>query len=320
MKIVYMGTPEFAVPTLKALHSSGFEISLVVTQPDRPAGRGKKEQPTAVKRAAIELGLPVYQPENVNTAEAIERIAASEPDFLAVVAFGQILKKKLLNLPKTACVNLHGSLLPLLRGAAPIHRSIIEGHSETGITTMMMARKMDAGDMLLKERLPIGPETTTGDLHDTLSEMGGPLMVKTLNLLAGGEITPETQNEEEATYAPKLEPTEREIDWSLDAVTIDRRIRGLAPSPGAYTWFRGKRVILLGSRLIGDSATPVAPDTQSEPGAIYISDSNRLEVTAQGGRLSIPAIRQEGKREMPGIDWANGARIEGGETFTTDPR
>ena len=317
MKIVYMGTPDFAVPTLIALHSSGFEITLVVTQPDRPAGRGKKEQPTAVKRAAIELGLPVYQPENVNTAEAIEKIADAEPDFLTVVAFGQILKKKLLNLPKTACVNLHGSLLPLLRGAAPIHRSIIEGHSETGITTMMMARKMDAGDMLLKERLPIGPETTTGDLHDALAEMGGPLMVKTLNLLASGEITPEPQDEERVTYAPKLEPAEREIDWNLDAVTIDRRIRGLAPSPGAYTWFRGKRAILLGSRLIDDSATPAA---QSEPGTIHISDTNRLEVTAQGGRLSIPAIRQEGKREMPGIDWANGARIEEGETFTTDPQ
>jgi methionyl-tRNA formyltransferase len=317
MKIVYMGTPEFAVPTLKALHGSGFEISLVVTQPDRQAGRGKKEKPTAVKTAAIELGLQVYQPEDVNIDESIEKIASAEPDFIAVVAFGQILKKNLLNLPKTACVNLHGSLLPLLRGAAPIHRSIMEGLAETGITTMMMARRMDAGDMLLKETLPIEPETTTGDLHDSLAEMGGPLMAKTLKLLAKGEITPEPQNEDNATYAPKIEPAEREIDWSLDAVTIDRKIRGLAPSPGAYTWFRGKRVILLGSRLVEGGRPLGAPSIRGAPGTLYISDSNRLEVTAQSGRLSIPEIRQEGKKAMPGIDWANGARLEEGETFTS---
>jgi methionyl-tRNA formyltransferase len=317
MKIVYMGTPEFAVPTLKALHGSGFEISLVVTQPDRQAGRGKKEKPTAVKTAAIELGLQVYQPENVNIDESIEKIASAEPDFIAVVAFGQILKKNLLNLPKTACVNLHGSLLPLLRGAAPIHRSIMEGLAETGITTMMMARRMDAGDMLLKETLPIEPETTTGDLHDSLAEMGGPLMAKTLKLLASDEITPQPQDEGEATYAPKLEPAEREIDWSLDAVTIDRKIRGLAPSPGAYTWFRGKRVILLGSRLVEGGRPLGAPGIRGAPGTLNISDSNRLEVTAQSGRLSIPEIRQEGKKAMPGIDWANGARLEEGETFTS---
>jgi methionyl-tRNA formyltransferase len=314
MKIVYMGTPGFAVPTLNELHASGFDISLVVTQPDRPAGRGKKETPPPVKAVAGELGIPVYQPEDVNTDEALKKIADAKPDFIAVVAFGQILKKKLLGLPKIACVNLHGSLLPLMRGAAPIHRAVMEGFAETGITTMMMARRMDAGDIILKESVPIGPETTTGDLNDILSQKGGYLMVKTLELLSEGTITPEPQIEADATYAPKIEPAEREIDWSLDAMSIDRKIRGLAPAPGAYTWFRGKRVILLGSRLVEGAGV------QGTPSTLNISGSNRLEATAHNGRLSISTVRQEGKKAMLGIDWANGARLGEGETFTNGPQ
>ncbi len=313
MKIVFMGTPDFAVPTLKALHNAGDEILLVVTPSDRPKGRGRKRLPPPVKKAAQELGLAVYQPETVNSKEAVEKLASLEPDFIVVVAFGQILKKKVLEIPKTASVNLHGSLLPLFRGAAPMQRAIMEGCGETGVTTMLMARKMDAGDMLLKEIVPITPETTLGDLHDELAAKGAPLMVRTLELLAKGEITPEAQDESMATFAPKLEPAERVIDWNQPAEVIDRQVRGLSPFPAAYTWFGAKRVAILRSRLVGAKGSR----SVEAVGRLKVL-SNSLEVETGSGKLTIFEVRPEGKKGISALSWANGARLGDGSRFTNE--
>ncbi|MDH5541485.1 MAG: methionyl-tRNA formyltransferase [Nitrospinota bacterium] len=313
MKIVFMGTPEFAVPTLKALHEAGHNIALVIAQPDRPSGRGRKTTPPPVKNAAEELGLDIIQPENVNAEEPVKRIADCAPDIIVVVAFGQILKKRLLEIPRLGCVNLHGSLLPLLRGAAPIQRSVMEGHKEAGVTTMMMARKMDAGDMLMKESIPIGTETTAGDLHDSLAVIGAKLMVTSLNLLSKGGITPEPQDETAATYAAKIETGERLIDWRMSAEKIDRTIRGLSPNPGAYTYFRGKRLQILRSRVLDN--VPSA----GKPGRIIGMRQEYLEVEAENGRLAILEIGPEGKKAIPANVWANGARLKDGDHFADNP-
>lgn len=286
------------MPVLEKLVSEGHEIPLVVSRPDRPSGRGRKILPTPVKSAAVALGLRVAQYEDVNAPEAVAEISFSKPDSVVVVAFGQILKKEILELPRYGCVNLHASLLPLLRGAAPINRAIMDGLSVTGVTTMKMNRRMDAGEMYLKAEIPIGPRTTAGDLEETIKTVGPGLMAETLRGLANGSVTATAQDESLVTLAKKIDPMERPIDWADPAIKIDRQIRGLSPAHCAFTFFRGARILILRSEA--------AAGPSDQPGLIL---NEGLEVGTGNGRLAILEVRPEGKTAMRGADWARGARV-----------
>ncbi len=299
MKTVFLGTPEIAVPTLDRLFSDGHEMLLAVSQPDRPAGRGRKTAPTPVKKRATALGIPVLQFDDVNAPEALVEIRRQNPDVIVVVAFGQLLKRELLETPPFGCVNLHASLLPLLRGAAPISRAVMEGLPFTGLTTMRMTRRMDAGEIYLKsEKIPIGPRTTSGDLEAEMKTVGAVLMSETIRRLGTGTLTPVPQDESLATFAKKIEALERKIDWSLPAEVVDRRIRGLSPNHAAYTFFKGNRLQILRSELCAGAG--------AAPGTILSED---LEVGAGNGRLRILEVRPEGKNAMTASEWARGARV-----------
>ena len=265
MRIVFMGTPEFSVPSLRKLHETGHEVVVVVTQPDRRAGRGRKPRAPAVKVAALELGLPVEQWENVNDGAVVERVRLVRPDVIVVVAFGQILHDELLAVPPMGAINVHASLLPRYRGVAPINWVILNGESETGVTTMFMARKVDAGEIILTKRTPIGDSETAGELSARLSEMGAEVLVETLNLVESGEAPRIKQNPGEATYARKLKKGDGEIDWERPAGDIVDHVRGMTPWPGAYTWFRG-RVLCVERAAEGQSGATGDAGSTGEPG------------------------------------------------------
>ena len=309
MKIVFLGTPDFALPTLEMLAKRGHDVALVISQPDRPAGRGRKISPTPVKKKALELGIPVEQPENVNSPEVIERVSACSPDVIVVVAFGQFIGKKLRELTPFGCINLHASLLPKLRGAAPIQRAIMNGYEVTGVSTMKIDKEMDAGDVYMSAPMKIEQHMTAGELHDRLARMGAELMADTLEMLAKGKLKAEPQNRSAVTYAPKLEPGERVIDWTRDAVSLDRRIRGLSPFPGAHCLFGGKRVLIL------NSSAKEMKGASSPPGAVTGMSRDGLEVQTGNGRLTVHVVKPEGKKAMPAAVWARGARIKTGDKF-----
>ncbi|HSO19822.1 MAG TPA: methionyl-tRNA formyltransferase, partial [Desulfosarcina sp.] len=272
LTIVYMGTPDFAVPSLETLHGSGHTVLAVVTQPDRPKGRGRKLTPPPVKVAAEHLGIPVLQPETVRTDAFHRHMAELAPDLFVVAAFGQILPQTLLDIPKIGAINVHASLLPQHRGAAPIQWAIIEGDRETGITTMMMDAGMDTGDILLAEKTSIGPEETAAELHDRLSEMGARTLARTLARLQDGSLTRTPQDHEKATYAPMLKKTDGEIDWSQPAEQIERRIRGMTPWPGAFTFTDDMRLRIFKARVL-DREISVPPGTILEciPGELRVA-------------------------------------------------
>ena len=249
-----MGTPDFSVPVLDALVDAGHEIACVYCQPPRPAGRGKKDRPTPVHRRAEALGLPVRHPVSLRSEEAQAEFAALNADAAVVVAYGLILPQPILDAPTHGCLNIHASLLPRWRGAAPIHRAILAGDTETGICVMQMEAGLDTGPVLLREATPIGAQETTGALHDRLSEMGARCIVETLSRLE--ELSPEPQPEDGVTYAAKIDKAEARIDWTRPAVDVDRQIRGLSPFPGAWTEVAGERVKLLGSRLSEGQGAP----------------------------------------------------------------
>ena len=242
MRIVFMGTPDFAVPTLTALIEGGHEVVAVVTQPDKPKGRGKAVLMTPVKEKAIEYEIPVYQPVKVRDPEFVELLKTMAPDAIVVVAFGQILPKSILDLPKYGCVNVHASLLPKYRGAAPIQWAVIDGEKESGVTTMMMDVGLDTGDMLEKVVIPIDRDETGGSLHDKLSLAGGELILSTLKKMEEGTIVRTPQTEEGTCYAKMLTKSLGDIDWEKSAVSIERLIRGLNPWPSAYTMWNGKTI------------------------------------------------------------------------------
>ena len=247
MRIVFMGTPEFSVPVLDALVEAGHEIAAVYCQPPRPAGRGKKERPTPVHARAEALGLEVRYPVSLKGEEAQAEFAALGADVAVVVAYGLILPQAVLDAPKKGCLNIHASLLPRWRGAAPIHRAIMAGDAETGVCIMQMEAGLDTGPVLLRKATEIGAEETTAQLHDRLSEMGAAAIVEALAQL--DELAPEVQPEEGVTYAAKIDKAEAQVDWSAPAVEVDRKIRGLSPFPGAWCEIEGQRVKLLASRL-----------------------------------------------------------------------
>ncbi len=254
MRIVFMGTPAFSVPVLEALVDAGHEIACVYCQPPRPAGRGKKERPTPVHQRALELGLPVRHPVSLKGEEAQAEFAALQADVAVVVAYGLLLPRAILDAPARGCLNIHASLLPRWRGAAPIHRAIMAGDEATGVCIMQMEEGLDTGPVLLRRATPIGAEETTDQLHDRLSVLGAALIVEALAQL--DNLSPEAQPEEGVTYAHKIDKAEARVDWSKPAVEVDRLIRGLSPFPGAWTMLGQERVKLLASRVASGEGTP----------------------------------------------------------------
>lgn len=308
MKIVFMGTPDFSVPALEALVSGGHEVAAVITQPDKPKGRGKAVQMTPVKERALALGIPVYQPVRVKEDGFFAQLEAMAPDVIVVAAFGQILPQRILSLPPFGCINIHASLLPKYRGAAPIQWAIIDGEKETGITTMQMNAGLDTGDMLGKTVIPIEEKETGGSLHDKLSAAGGPLILSTLKKLAEGTLTPVPQTEEGTCYARMLDKSLGDIDWSQKGTSIERLIRGLNPWPSAYTHLNGKTLKIW-------EADVLAEDRKGEPGQVIQADGAGLFVATGEGILRITSLQLEGKKRMESDAFLRGFPIEIGTRF-----
>ena len=322
MRIVFMGTPDFSVPALKALVEAGHQVIAVVTQPDKPKGRGKEVQMTPVKIQAMEYGIPVYQPAKVREASFVEVLKGLEADVYVVIAFGQILPKAVLELPKYGCINIHASLLPKYRGAAPIQWCVIDGERETGITTMMMDVGLDTGDMLEKAVIPIEEKETGGSLHDKLSMAGGDLILSTLKKLEEGTLVRTPQTDEGTCYAKMLTKSLGDIDWNQDAVSIERLIRGLNPWPSAYTMWNGKTIKIWAADVIAGreaaeflSESGVPAETGTAPGTVVCSDMRGLVVCTGGGLLSIRELQMEGKKRMDTPAFLRGYPIPAGDVF-----
>ena len=308
MNIVFMGTPEFALPTLEKIHNSSHSILSVITQPDRPKGRGQKQVDSPIKKFALENNLPLLQPATVNTKEFIASLLENRPDYIIVVAFGQILSETLLKVPKQFCINLHSSLLPKYRGAAPINRAILNGETRSGVTTMIMDKGMDTGDILLVDETPIEQNDDAQCLHDKLSEQGGKLVLETLSRLQKNDLLPTPQNSDLASYAPKLKKEESLIDWKIDAENIFNKIRGLSPWPGTHTLYNGKRLaILKGEIVLGESS--------DRPGHVERITDTGIEVGTGKNRLKITELKLEGKKAMPVKSFLSGYKITRDDIF-----
>ena len=310
-----MGTPDFAVPVLQSLINSRHEVVAVVTQPDRPKGRGKNMQFSPVKECALAHNIPVMQPVNVSVPEVIDELRAYEPELIVVVAFGQFVTKKIREMPKYGCINVHASLLPKYRGAGPIQWAVINGEKESGVTTMYMCREIDKGDMLLKDTVMLDPKETGDSLHDKLSMMGGPLLLKTIDQLEDGSAVRIPQCEEESTYAPKLEKTMGNIDWTMDADRIERLVRGLNAWPGTFTKIHGKTVKIWDCDVVCQEALTES-QAAAEPGTVIISEKDQLIVKAGNGALSLRMLQPEGKKNMTVDAYLRGYPIAQGELFT----
>lgn len=291
MNVIFMGTPEFAVPTLKALNEKGHEIKLVVTQPDKPSGRGKKLKKSEVKEAAEQLGLPVFQPDKIKKPENIEVLKSYNPDVIVVVAYGQLLNKEILELPKYGCINVHASLLPKLRGAAPLNWSIINGETHTGVTTMKMDVGLDTGDMLLKAEVEIDEEMNVGNLHDILMHMGANLLIETLDRMERNEMVPEKQDDSLSCYAPMFNNENRKINWNLSAKNIHDLIRGLSPWPTAYFTMDDKTVKVYESKYTNEK-------TNYQPGYVIKAGNDGIYVAASDGVVILKEIQMPGKNKM----------------------
>lgn len=305
MDIIFMGTPDFSVPSLAALDDR-YGVKLVVAQPDKEKGRGKKVLFPPVKEEALKRGIRVLQPVKLRSdIDAIEVMKSLKPDFIVVVAYGQILSEEVLSIPKYGCINLHASLLPKLRGAAPINWAIIEGHEKTGNTTMLMEKGLDTGPMLLRDEVEIGETMTAGELHDLLSSRGADLLIRTLEGIASGTIEAEVQDHDSHTYAPMLKKETGLIDWTRSAVEIERLIRGLAPSPAAYSYVGDDQVKILEAKVI--------MDTLGKPGEIMEVTKAGLVVSTGHGSLSIQKVQYPNKKPMTIRDFLNGNRIDATE-------
>lgn len=329
LKILFMGTPDFAQESLKSIYNAGFEIIGVVTNPDKPKGRGMKLAYSPVKEYALEKNLKIYQPIKIkNNTEFIDEIKTLNPDVICVVAYGKILPKEILEIPKLGCINVHGSLLPKYRGAAPIQWAVLNGDKTTGITTMYMNEGMDTGDMILKEEVEIGPEETTGDLWQKLSKIGGEILVKTLKLIEEGKAPREKQTEE-ATLAPMLNKEMALIDWeNSDANKIHNLIRGLNPIMGAYSYIDGKKIKFWKSKVLTKEEF-FSYKTEFEeyeakfnnlvPGTILIADDkDGLYIKANGGVLKILEIQGENAKRMPTADFLRGNHLIAGMIFSKE--
>lgn len=306
MRIVYMGTPPFAVPPLQSLATAGHEIVGVVTRIDRPAGRGRVLTPPAVKVAAEQSGVPVFQPKRVREPASVAAIRAMGPDVIVVAAYGQILPREVLLLPKYGCVNIHASLLPAYRGAAPINWAIINGETRTGITIMQMDEGMDTGAVLAQESISIDPRETTGALTEKLSRIGGRLLVDALSRIESGGLTAVPQDNSKASMAPLLKKEDGLIDWTMSARDIHNRVRGLSPWPGAHGYLDGKLIKILATE---------AAEGSGEPGTLYEQDRDSLAIGAGSGLLHVVTIQPEGKKPMTAAEFLRGHRGAVGKKF-----
>jgi len=307
MRVVFMGTPQFAVFTLEKLVQGGHEVVGVVTQPDRPQGRGKKLAPSPVKVKAQELGLTVYQPEKIREPSFIEILRGLEPEVIVVVAYGQILPKAILDLSPRGCINVHASLLPKYRGAAPIHWAIINGEKESGVTTMLMDQGLDTGAMLLKKRVEITPDMTTGELHDMLAVLGARLLAETLEKLAQGEIKPEAQDDSQSSYAPLLQKEHEKIAWHKGKVNIHNLIRGMNPWPGAYTFLKETRL------KVWETSLKKFTGSLGTVGQIMKLDEEGFWVQTGDEPILVTKVQPAGKNIMSAVSFANGYSISPGD-------
>lgn len=297
-----MGTPQFAVPALKALHENDQAIALVVTQPDRPKGRGRKLTPSPVKETAMNLGYSVIQPSSVRTAEFSNLIQQHGPDFIVVVAFGHIIPKYILDIPNIAAINIHASLLPKYRGPAPIQRAIINEEKATGITTMLMDEGMDTGDILLSSQLDITPEDTSGTLHDRLADLGADLLIQTLKAFETGDIHPVSQDHTQATYAPMLKKKDGRMNWNLPAESLEAFIRGMTPWPGAFTFHEKKRLKIF-------KAKTIVMDAEASPGTVLKGFPDELWISTGKDVLSVMEIQGESGKRLLIKDFLRGYQL-----------
>jgi methionyl-tRNA formyltransferase len=310
MRILFCGTPHFAVPTfIHLLAQPDIEIVAAITQPDRPRGRGQQISASPVKEAAIAANIPVHQPEKIRLPEAQDLLLRLAPDCIVIIAYGQIIPAALLSIPKLGWINLHASLLPKYRGAAPINWAIANGETQTGLTTMRIDAGMDTGGMLLQEEIDIAPEETAPELTESMAEAGAPLMTDTLRGVAAGKLVPRPQNNDQATYAPLLKKEDGRIDWNRAAQEIYNRMRGFAPWPGAYTSFRGQTCHIWAEPF--SLPTP----TGSVPGTICREDSQILIACGHATLLRLLSIKVEGRKQTSAVEFANGARLTERERF-----
>lgn len=308
MKIIFMGTPDFAAGALEALIGAGHEIILAVTQPDKPKGRSKELVPPPVKVCAEKHGIPVFQPRRIKTPEAVEELKKYQADIFVVAAFGQILSQEILDIPRYGCLNIHASLLPKYRGASPIQHVIIDGEERTGVTIMQMDAGLDTGDMLYKKEIPIEKTDNYETLHDKLMVLGGEAIVEALPLLEQGKLIPAKQQENLSCYAPLIDKRMGKIDFSKDAEAIDRQIRGMTPWPSAFTSYRGKQL------KIWLAEPAAAEDTGGRmPGEILEADRDHVTVAAGEGALRIYELQLEGKKRMTAHDFLLGVKMQPGE-------
>ena len=309
MKVIFMGTPDFAVGTLEALIEAGHEVVLAVTQPDKPKGRGKEMQYTPVKECALKHDIPVFQPRRVREAECIEELRKYDADIMVVVAFGQILPKEILEMCTYGCVNVHASLLPKYRGSAPIQWAIIDGEEVTGVTTMQMDEGLDTGDMLLKTEIPVEPKETGGSLFDKLAQAGAKLCVETLEALQNGTVTPIPQGETTTAYAKMLDKQLGDINWNKTAVEIERLIRGLTPWPSAYTnW--NEKVMKIWDAEVSDIDVEME---DAKPGTIVKVEKDAFYVQTGEGLLKVCELQIPGKKRMDAGAFLRGYQVKVGE-------
>lgn len=311
MNIVFAGTPEFAVSSLKAVHDSRHTVIAVYTQPDRPAGRGRKLQPSPVKEFAAAHGLPVFQPGNFKHPEDVNQLAALQPDVMVVVAYGLILPQSILAIPRLGCLNVHASLLPRWRGAAPIQRAIEAGDQVTGVTIMQMDVGLDTGAMLIKKETPVGEDDTAATLHNRLAALGASALLEALDGLEQGSLTGESQNEDEATYAKKLDKAEAEIDWTLPARVLARKVRAFNPWPSVNCNFNGKRL-----RILQAKAVPMKKN-DADFGAVCEIENDSITVRAGEGCLCISRLQLEGGRPQSVREFLNGHPLKVGDRLDT---
>jgi methionyl-tRNA formyltransferase len=311
MVIVFFGTPHFAVPTLEALLASRHQVPLVVTQPDRPRGRGQKVTDSPVKAAALAHGVPVFQPARLRDPEVAETLRGHAPDLGVVAAYGKLIPGDLLRLPRLGMINVHASLLPKYRGAAPVHRAVINGEVETGVTIMQVVDALDAGDMLAKSVRPIGPEDTSDAVEKALAEDGARLLLDVIDRMEAGAVQATPQDASASTYAARLTKAEGQIDWTLSAGQIHNRVRGLYPWPHAYSYLDGARLILLRTRVLDGG--------NGAPGTVVDVTPDSIVVATGRGRIAIVELQPEGRRPMPARDFLAGRPIRPGLTFGSPP-
>ncbi len=305
MRLVYLGTPRFAVPTLERIVEAGHQVVAVVTQPDRPRGRGQQVAPPPVKEAALLLGLPLYQPERVRRPEAVEFLRGLKAEAMVVVGYGQIIPQVVIDLAPLGIINVHASLLPKYRGAGPIQWAIVKGEARTGVTTMRIDAGLDTGDMLLKRETEIGQDENAIELGERLSVMGADLLVETLQGLAAGTIVPEKQDNAQATLAPLLKKEDGLIDWTRPAWDIHNQVRGLQPWPGAHTTFRGQPLQIWKTKLLATSSATPGELVSIKP----------LIVSCGSSALELVEVQQQGRKRMSAADFANGQRLSENEVL-----